>query len=263
MKSVFNKPFLLLSISAILIFSSCRKDKWPCINGHGPSVTQMRTIDGISGISIETDASVYITQGDTYSCTINAQQNIADNILFRQNGGRLTIYNNRCVRNYSPVIINITLPVLNYVDISGSGSVNTSGKFSTQYFETNISGSGNLSVNDSIIAQDFTSKISGSGDMYILGAFSNSSVKISGSGSIILSGKSNYNNITISGSGKVRAFSLLTNTTTVNTSGSGDSDVNVTNTLDVTISGSGNVRYKGYPAVTAHISGSGDVINAN
>lgn len=263
MRTYISNYFYLLCIFIVFALSSCKKDKWPCIVGHGPTVTQMRSVDGVSEISIQSDATVNIMQGSTYSCSIIAQQNIADNIIFRQNGNELSIFNNRCTRRYAPVIINITLPVLTDINLSGSGAINISGKFNVPAFDMDINGSGNISVNDSVTAGQLSAKISGSGDLYLLGSFNNSSAKISGSGSITLSGKSNSNDINISGSGKVHAFNFFTNSTRVHTSGSGDTEVWVSNSLDVDISGSGNVWYKGFPVITTHISGSGNIISAN
>ncbi len=263
MRTFILNPFFLLSIFIVFVFSSCKKDKWPCIIGHGPTITQMRAIDGVTEINISMDATVNITQGSVYSCTITAQKNIADNIVFRQRGKELDVFNNRCTRRLSPVIINITMPSLTDIDLNGSGAVNVWGKFNVPEFEADISGSGNISVNDTVTAGELTVKISGSGDMYLTGSFNNSNTKISGSGSVILSGKSNSSDISISGSGKVHAFNFFTNSTSVHTSGSGDTEVNVSNSLNVDISGSGNVWYKGFPVITTHISGSGNIISAN
>lgn len=237
---------LLMPATFVLLGSilySCDKDSGP-IKGQGPIVSQSFILPTVSGISLNIDANVVFTQGDTDEVVIEAQQNIIDNIeKYVTSDGYWNITYFKNVRNHAGVTIRITSPMVDYISISGSGSVNSTNCFADSVnVYLNISGSGNISFNT--IAQLTESYISGSGEIY-------------------LSGSSNEHRIQISGSGSVRAFNFPTGITHINISGSGNSEVNVSDLLDVKISGSGDVFYIGYPQITTDISGSGEIHNAN
>ena len=231
----------ILLLGSIMV--SCNKETGS-IKGQGPIVEQTFILPTVSAISLNIDANVVLSHNETDEIRIEGQQNIISNIKMYVTADGfwdISYFNN--VKSHAGVTIYISSPFIDYITISGSGSVNTVNTFpdSTNVY-LKISGSGNISFNT--IAQMTDSEISGSGEIY-------------------LTGSSYEHRIRISGSGSARAFNFPTSVTNVNVSGSGNTEVNVSNLLDVRISGSGNVYYIGYPQITTDISGSGDVISAN
>jgi len=241
------KNIKLIIPAAIIAFSlfitSCSKNGSP-IKGSGPVVTESFDLPDVSAISLSIDANVVITYGETQEITIEGQQNIIDNIeKYVNNDGYWRIEYYRSVRNHAGVTVYITTPEMDYITISGSGSVETTNHFPDMpdvYLR--ISGSGHISMD---VETDLIES------------------EISGSGSIHLSGSATEQSIDISGSGNVHGFNLITQKTYVKISGSGSSEVYAEDLLDVKISGSGNVYYKGNPQIDVNISGSGAVINSN
>ena len=63
--------FVLAALLITTIFSSCQK-----INGKGDTISESRTITGYTGIELSMGATVYYTEGDTYSLEIMAQENL-------------------------------------------------------------------------------------------------------------------------------------------------------------------------------------------
>ncbi len=238
-KLIIPAAFLLLC--SVII--SCDKDSGP-IKGQGPVVEQSFVLPTISAVALNIDANVILTHGETEEVLIEGQQNIIDNIeKYVTADGYWNISYFKNVRSSAGVTIHITSPLVDYISISGSGSVNTTNLFPDSVNTyLNISGSGNIAFNT--VAQTTESYISGSGEIY-------------------LTGSSFEHRIHISGSGSVRAFNFTTSITYVNISGSGNSEVNVSSLLDGKISGSGNVYYIGYPQINSDISGSGGIHNAN
>jgi len=234
-------PAVLTLFGSILV--SCDKESGP-IKGQGLVVEQSFVLPNISAVALSIDANVVLTHGETEEVIIEGQQNIIDNIKkYVSSDGYWDISYFRNVRSHAGVTIRITSPFVDYISISGSGSVNSVNIFpDSANVYLRISGSGNIGFNT--IAQLTESEISGSGEIY-------------------LTGSSYEHRIRLSGSGSVRAFDFATSITNVNISGSGNSEINVSSLLDVKISGSGNVYYIGYPQITADISGSGNVISAN
>ncbi|MCD4729640.1 MAG: DUF2807 domain-containing protein [Bacteroidales bacterium] len=237
----FILPVLLIGIVAL--FTSCGKGGG-AIKGSGPVVKQEFDLPPVSAISLSIDANVILTRGDSQSVMIEGQQNIINNIeKYVTSDGYWNIRYYNSVRNHSGVTIFITTPMVDFVTISGSGSIQSTNAFTDT---TNVS-----------------LKISGSGSIFMNTTAHIIESSISGSGQINLEGTAFEHRINISGSGDIQAFYLATDNTYVNVSGSGNSEVWATNYLDVIISGSGSVYYKGNPQINVNISGSGGIFNTN
>jgi len=183
--------------------------------------------------------NLIITQGDTESLTIEAEDSVISNIKTEVKNNRLTIsYIPSTVMATKEVNIYLTVKDLNSVDIYGSGTVKAA-NIQTNKLNVSISGSGNAYINN-LKADQLTAKISGSG-------------------SIEVSGKVQKQDIKIDGSGEYLAKTLESTDAVIVISGSGDATLNVTEKLNITIEGSGKVSYTGNPQLKQNISGSGTV----
>lgn len=232
---------LLAFVGLTLFFTSCKK-----LVGTGPAVSETRSVTGFSGIDLSINATVNITADSIFSVEAIAQRNILDMLRTRLDGSDLCIsYQPELfVKPTEDVILNIHMPTLNNIDVSGSGKVNTLNAIQTNTIDLDVSGSGKMNLN-ALTAIRINSAISGSGKITINNGTSNS-----------LYSK-------ISGSGDLDAINVMTNSVNTNTSGSGTTKVYATQNLDVRISGSGDVYYRGNPAVNSDISGSGKIIHQN
>lgn len=234
------KKISLAFLMTAFALSVSAQNGWNGISGTGPKVKKTLNLDSFTAFDMAVSGNVYIKQGNTQSVTIEAQQNIIDNLVTTVSDKNWKIKFEKNVRNYDGLKIWITIPSLTKAAISGSGNIIGESKFSNlDKLTLSISGSGDLSLN-----------------------FDASSVdcKISGSGGMKLNGVANTQTIAISGSGDVYAENLKTSSCNIRVSGSGDCKVNTSENLDVAISGSGDVVYSGRPKVNAKVSGSGDVM---
>lgn len=237
-----TKTLILLALLPALMFVGCKKHIL-CEKGQGAFVTQTFDLPEIEGIDLCIAADVNLTYGETQEITVTAQQNVMDNLAKDISGNIWNIRFDECMRKYEGLTIDITLPSLRKVEVSGSGDVKTTNLFPEQGdLDLDISGSGNIDLE--IEADRIVSKISGSGDLE-------------------LDGIANSQEFRVSGSGSLRSYDMPTNDIEIRISGSGTARVLSEETLDVKISGSGDVYYKGSPAINVDISGSGDLHNAN
>jgi hypothetical protein len=252
---------LIAATGLMFTLASCGREKWPCVDGTGPVISETRSVSGFTGISNEMEAIVYVSQGPEYSVRIDAQSNLMNEIRTALAGSTLEIYSEHCIDGGEPVIVYVTMPNISSIDVSGSGSVFTETPISTSSLNVDVSGSGSFNAVDSIVAGVIDLDISGSGTMNIFAITATLSADISGSGSITLSGSGNTVNQEISGSGRMLTFGFLVTNAYVEVSGSGNIEVNATDLIDGDISGSGDIYYKNSPIINVDISGSGSLIH--
>lgn len=233
----------VLGLIVALSLGSCKKGGVFCYSGNGTETTETRIVNDFSKIDLGLPAELIYTQADNYSVQIEASENLLEFIKtdVKLNTLRIDFKNNKCYKEKNPIKIYVSSPTIKGFSISGSGTVTSKNKLTSNDLDLNISGSGDMFL-DSLDIQNLDVKISGSGELDANGINTIESEKIS-----------------ISGSGKMNLFNLPALSSDVSVSGSGNCDVNVTNTLTVDISGSGNLRYKGTPTVKSNVSGSGSI----
>ena len=253
--------YLLLIAAATLSLQSCSN----CINGSGNTTTQSRTLTGYSEVSFscDDDGAIYIAQTPTSSFSVQAQQNIIDDLQTDISGDELLIYNQHCLRNNPGVIVNINTPILRALSLTGEGEMNTANKIISDQMAITCSGTGTVNSGDSIVAPAMSTFNSGSGTINALVSCNTMSSTNTGSGTITINGIGDSQSLNSSGSGDFHAYGFITNVANIAISGSSDVELYVNDSLEVTISGSGNVYYKGNAVVNTHLSGSGQVIHVN
>lgn len=238
-----SKNILFVSMLASgILFSSC-SDDGICTQGQGRIETEILDLDEFSGIDLSESADVSITQGDVQKVTVTGHGNILDLLetTVRNDVWQIDLERG-CYRDYE-LSIDIVVPDLRSISISGSGNVYVDDFTDQNNLDLDISGSGKIELERFKDTKNLDVRISGSGDVIGYDHFDilqNLDVRISGSG--------NYD-----------AYPIETDNADIKISGSGDCYTTVLNVLDVDISGSGRVRYHGNPTVHKNISGSGSV----
>lgn len=250
---------ITLLISAA--FSSCNIR---CIKGNGNVMKKTLILDDITGIDLSNNADVYVEYGKTQLVEVEASINLIDNLKKSVKDGTWKIDNRKCVRGDEKIKVYLTLPQLDYFELSGSGDVKI-GDFNTQEnIQYRISGSGNIYQSSTMGCSQVLLSIAGSGDISINNLECTTlRYDIGGSGNISTNGSALMCSADISGSGDIDAFGLSATNISVDISGSGNCKLTANEKLSVDISGSGDVYYKGQPTIYSNISGSGKITNKN
>jgi len=242
-----NLKMYFVILSAMILMTSCddrgNNGLFNCIEGEGDIVTQELLINEFTGVKSRGSSQVYITQGNDFKVEVEGQQNIIDNIETDIQNGVWEIEFEECQRDFEELKIYITMPVIESLEVSGSGDMIGQDVFLVENIKLKVDGSGSIEV----VIDDATDV----------------DARISGSGKIKLEGITNYIGAKISGSGDLEAYDLEANIGNIKISGSGDAEVTVYDDLDVKIEGSGDVYYKGNPIINVDITGSGDLKNMN
>ena len=241
-----KKSIHFLALTLVLFtITGCVNDGngiFNCTKGEGSTITKELFLQEFTGVRLKIDADVHITQGSEFSVVATGQENIINKLELDVNNGIWDLEFDSCVKNYNALNIYITMPAIDYLAISGSGTINGENTFNVNEMGLNISGSGDIILD--LNANQINASISGSGKMKLTGASETSEYEISGSGNFY-------------------AFGLQTQVTEVEISGSGRAEVFVEDYLKVNITGSGDVYYKGNPTLDIRITGSGNIYDSN
>ena len=207
--------------------------------------SQTRPVSAFTEISLKIDANVHLKQGNTQSVEVKGNGETLNRLITEVNDRKLVIKypTDTWFKKWNPgrVDIFVTIPQIDALTISGSGSIDSKDKINSRILTLTLSGSGDINL-PNLIAEKVSVILSGSGN-----------VKLSGDGT------SAELKVTISGSGNVRTTDFPADDVNVKIGGSGNCWVNSVKNLVAKLAGSGNVIYKGTPLVDSTILGSGNV----
>jgi hypothetical protein len=205
----------------------------------GPKTTQTREIGPASGVALAMAGSVEVSVGAEPSLTVTGGENLLADLRTEVEGDVLVIdLEGPGGWLGGEVAVDVVLPALASIDISGSGTVDV-GPLEGDDLRIEVGGSGSVAAPD--LDVDAVS------------------ASIGGSGDIVLGGSARSQDVSIGGSGTYSAQALESEEASVSIGGSGRADVTVTRFLDVRIGGSGTVTYAGNPTLTSQVTGSGSV----
>ena len=207
--------------------------------------SQNRSVSAFTEISLKIGANIYLKQGNTQLVEVRGDEATLNRLMTTVNDRKLVIKypSDTWFSNWNPgkVDIFITIPQIDELVISGSGSIIADEKINSRILNILLSGSGDMKLAD-LEAEKVTIALSGSGNVQVSGAGTAAELKA-----------------VISGSGNVKAIDFPANDVDVKIGGSGNCRVNAGKNLVAKIGGSGNVIYRGTPLVDSTILGSGSV----
>lgn len=200
---------------------------------------QVRSVGDFTGIKAGDAFNIVITQSETNSLKVDAEESVQAQIKSEVKDGILHISTDGNIKTDKPMVLNIGIKTLNSLDISGSAEVKSDNQLNTDKLLVESSGAGD--VNLDVKATEIKTKISGAGD-------------------VSLKGSVQMLEASISGAGELKSSSLETDKAKVKVSGAGSAKVNVKQSIDADVSGAGDIIYKGNPAErNVNISGAGSV----
>jgi hypothetical protein len=227
-----------IALLLFLVSTSCKRS----LKGEGPVTTRQVDVSDFTEISVSIPADVKIVVSDSFKCIIHAQGNIAEAIELKVDGDELDITSEYSLKSDVPIELFISLPVIEELEINGSGDAVFVNPAKGDKLVLNINGSG------SIAAKAEMNEIRN---------------ELNGSGAVTLSGSASEIKCNINGSGDFHAFDCSAEDAHIEINGSGDAELNVTGKLRADIRGSGNIIYKGQPHLVTEIIGSGNIRKAD
>jgi len=228
--------------------------------GSGNVKTESRQVSGITSVQLDTSGDLTLSQGETESLTIEAEDNVLPFLTSDVNNGTLTLAIK--LDSTSPTKpIKYTLTVKNIVALSSnsSGSIKAGDLVSASGFQATLSSSGSLDLS-SIKSDKVSVGITGSGSATIASLNTQSlTTDLTGNGKLTVSGQATDQLISVSGSGDFNGENLVSKTAVATTNSPGNILIQVSDKLVATTSGSGGITYIGNPSVTQNSTGSGKI----
>ncbi len=211
--------------------------------GSGKVVSETRPVSGFNSITVTTSGDVKVTQGDSDSLVIEAEDNILPLLVSEVNGSELVLKTkpNTSYTTSRGVHYIITVKDLRQLTSSGSADVQAS----------------------DIQASSFSLVLTGSGNVTLASLQTGTlSVEVNGSGNArVNSGGADQATVHLTGSGNFTAPDLQIQSANVTVSGSGTAGMWVKSGLRAILTGSGDLEYYGSPTVNKNVSGSGKVVS--
>ena len=229
--------------------------------GSGSVKTESRTVSGITAVQLKTSGELSLSQGETESLTIEAEDNLLPLLTSDVSNGTLTlgIKPGSGLSSTRPMKYTLTVKNLASIVLDASGSITAADLTVPEKLTITNDGSGSITM-AAVSASSTTIHLAGSGGLTITNLTGGSlTIQIDGSGSAQIAGTVSDQTAMLNASGDYHADTLASQTAVVKTTGSGSAAVQVSDTLDAAISGSGNITYVGNPTISQKDNGSGSI----
>ena len=187
--------FLVFGLGTLV--SGCGSSS--CAGGSGPIVSQTIDLSSFTAVNFQAAGEVLVVPGSTQRVVVRGQQNIIDRLNRDVVNGVWDIGFTECVDNVSELRVDITLPELDGVELSGAGTVEAETQADT--IDTTLSGAGTVTVSGSSRTQNALLEGSGTIEAFALST-EETSVVLAGQGNVSVSATDSLD-VELSGAGSV------------------------------------------------------------
>lgn len=235
MKTISSVYFLLL-FPAVIALAGC--DNLIGVQGNGNVKSEERSVDSFDQISVGGAFDVYLTQGDTESLRVEADENLLPLIETTVRNGRLVIRSRENIGEAKELNVYVTFRELNKIETSGACEIKNEGQLN--FSNLVLKGSGASEIDLSLRAEKLEGEYSGASE-------------------VDLEGSAEVCEFKLSGASELDAEGLVVQQMKIDLSGASEAEVQVTQNLKVHASGASSVVYTGNPAIDQHTSGASSV----
>lgn len=136
----------------------------PCVQGSGDIIEEIRVVTDFYSVSNTTSFDVYVTQADSFSVSVVAQESLLPVIETYTSGGTMIVKTREftCIRSASAVEIYVTLPEIEELHLTGSGMLICE-KIEGDIVELTLTSSGRMIV-DTVFCDELNIKHTASGE---------------------------------------------------------------------------------------------------
>ncbi len=229
MKKTLLSAAILLMIAVMPLISFSQDNETKQVEGSGNIITKDIPVQSFSELKASGVFNLYLTQGNTESVKIEADDNFQPLFEVKNEGSKLIIKMQDHV-NFKPQ--------------KGSKGMKVYITF-RNIKDMDISTVGNVSSDKKLTFEDLSIKNNGVGSINMILSAHSVNIKNKSVGSIMLSGNADEATINNNGVGSLKAFEFAVQKMDINNSGIGSAEVNVEKELKVKDNFLGKVTNKG------------------
>jgi hypothetical protein len=230
---------LWIAAAMLLAGSACSATTAGTVDGSGTGGQRSYPVAGFDRVALAGHFDVRVTVGGASSVRAEGDEAELERLEIGVDNGRLRIGSRPGSWNSTgKVIVHVTTPNLQGVEVAGSGNMDVAPLRATQ-FRGGVAGSGNL------VLQGLESD--------------EARFEVAGSGNVRAAGRTRALRLEVAGSGTAAFADLQAETAQVEIAGSGGAQVRASGTASVATVGSGDVVVVGGARCTVSKVGSGNV----
>lgn len=170
-----------------------------CVNGAGPIVSQTLDLSTLTGFDFQVGGEVNAVPGETQQVMVRGEQNVIDLLNRDVVNGIWEIGFTQCVQNISQFRVEITVPELDSVELSGAGTVTA--ETGARSLDTILSGAGTVTLSGQTTNQQVSLEGSGTIEAFDL-TTDETSVFLTGQGTVNVTANERLN-VDLLGAGAV------------------------------------------------------------
>jgi len=189
------------------------------LQGSGVAATQTRTLPKFSSLDLAGANEVTVVVGGQQSVVVHADRNLLRHVTTSVEGENLVIGTTGSFNTRSPMNVEVSMPSLAALKLSGSGAISVSGirapkltvtlsgsgvlraSGTAAQLEVTLSGAGTAELSD-LVARDVHAVVTGSGVIHVT-AMRSLNAAVPGTGAILYSGNPPDVTSSVTGSGAV------------------------------------------------------------
>jgi len=191
------------------------------VKGSGVAASRTRALPAFTAVDLTGGNNIIVHVGGTQAVVVHGDDNLIAYVKTAVQAGTLTVGQSRSFSTRSPMSVEITVPALDAVTLSGSGVLDVDG-VEAGHFTVRAPGSGVLAVTgtattldaslsgtgdvrlDALAVRDATATVSGTGRL-LVNARHSLDATLSGTGSILYTGEPTKLTKNVTGTGAITA----------------------------------------------------------
>ena len=238
-KIILVSGLLLLSLTLM----ACSIPFIKIVRGSGVLATESREVGNFDSVQLDGSGKLVITQGDTTSLTVEAEDNLISSLTSTVVGDTLKLgyqdkFWQKTLLPTQTILYSLTVPNLEAVTLNGANNL----------------------VIDSLATDSLVLTLNGAAQVEIPNLAADTlDVQLNGAGTVKIGGGVTTQNLGIDGAGTIQNGNLQSANTTIKANGLGIATVWATDSLNVTFNGGGTLNYYGEPAIIQNINGAADI----
>jgi len=244
----------IISIILVAVLATAAPFSGCGTTGLGGIVTEEKDFTDFTYVEVEGTFEVEITQSESFSIIVSAEESFFDYVAVAKEGETLRIYLNprHTFTDFTLQVrtlkAKITMPALYGLHLSGASKGTVTGFKSTQDFSVDISGASSLDMDD-IEVDDAELEISGASKVNGTMSADDAEFEVSGASKIELKGSADDIILNASGASEINLADFPLDNADVKLSGASEATINAKGRLDCVLSAASSLYFLGNPTM--------------